>query len=155
MTRIKHFVCDVDGVLTDGTFHYSVNGKIMKVFGPHDNDGLKMLRDKIAIQFITADKRGFDITYRGVRRDMDVPLTLVSEEDRYAYVSALDFNATVYMGDGYHDAPILSAARLGIAPANARKEAKEAADYVTESAGGHGAVLDACLYLREYYLWDE
>ena len=43
------FVLDVDGVLTTGQFLYSVNGKIYKVFGPHDSDGLKMLSNKIPL----------------------------------------------------------------------------------------------------------
>jgi 3-deoxy-D-manno-octulosonate 8-phosphate phosphatase (KDO 8-P phosphatase) len=148
---IKHFVLDVDGVLTDGRFHYSCNGKIMKVFGPHDNDGLKMIRDKVAIQFITADARGFEISYRRIWRDMDFPLTLVSEKDRYAFVSALGFEETAFMGDGYHDAPVMRDCALSFAPSSARKEAKAAADIVTESAGGNGAVMDACLYLKEFH----
>ena len=36
----KYFILDVDGVMTTGQFMYSKNGKIFKVFGPHDSDGL-------------------------------------------------------------------------------------------------------------------
>ncbi len=148
---IKNFVLDVDGVLTDGTFHYNVNGKATKVFGPHDSDGLKLIRDKIAIQFISADKRGFEISRARIERDMGYPLTLVSETERYAFVEKLGFEETAFMGDGYYDAPVLRACALGFAPASARPEAQEAADVVTQHGGGHGAVMDACLYLKEYY----
>ena len=55
------------------------------------------------------------------------------------------------MGDGYYDEEILKKSMYSIAPKNARKEAKEAADYVTDSNAGEGAVLDACLKLIDEY----
>ena len=30
----RYFVIDVDGVLTDGKFYYTTEGKVMKKFGP-------------------------------------------------------------------------------------------------------------------------
>ena len=56
------------------------------------------------------------------------------------------------MADGYFDAPILRRCLIGIAPASARREAREAVDYVRPSSAGEGAVLDACLYLQERFL---
>ncbi len=147
------FLLDVDGVMNTGQFLYSKNGKELKMFGPHDNDGLKMIKDKISIKFITADKRGFDITKKRIVDDMGFELDLVSEKDRFNYISEkYSFNNLVYMGDGYHDAKILRECEFGIAPKNARKEAREAADFVTESNSGEGAVLDACLEVINQYL---
>ena len=40
---------------------------------------------------------------------------------------------------------------FGIAPNNARKEARDSADYITESNSGEGAVLDACLEINRKY----
>ena len=40
----KNFIIDVDGVLTDGQFHYSLNGKMEKIFGPNDNDTLCLIK---------------------------------------------------------------------------------------------------------------
>ena len=57
-----------------------------------------------------------------------------------------------YMGDGYHDAEILRKCCFGIAPLSGRKEAKQAANYITESVAGNGAVLDASLeILRRFF----
>ena len=39
--RVKTFVVDVDGVLTDGGFYYDEAGKRYKRFGPDDADALK------------------------------------------------------------------------------------------------------------------
>ena len=44
-----YFIIDVDGVMTTGIQGYSSKGKILKFFGPHDNDGLKKLKNYINI----------------------------------------------------------------------------------------------------------
>jgi 3-deoxy-D-manno-octulosonate 8-phosphate phosphatase (KDO 8-P phosphatase) len=146
------FVLDVDGVMTTGQFLYSKSGKVYKVFGPHDADGLKMLKGKLDILFVTADKRGFDITKKRIVDDMGYQLKLVTEEKREKYFSEeIGFDGTIFMADGIFDAPILKKCMCGIAPQNARPEAKAAAQYVTSSASGCGAVLDACIYILEVY----
>ena len=149
----KVFILDVDGVMTTGHFFYSQDGKEYKVFGSHDNDGLKLLNDRVNLQFITADKRGFPITKKRIVDDMGFELDLVSEHDRFEYIrKKYGFQNLIYMGDGYHDAKILKASMFGIAPKNARKEARVASDYVTESKSGEGAVMDACLeIIKRYY----
>ena len=38
--KFKNLVIDVDGVMTDGKFYYSVDGKILKAFGADDHDAL-------------------------------------------------------------------------------------------------------------------
>ena len=148
-----NLLLDVDGVLNTGQFLYSSEGKAYKIFGPHDNDGLKLIKDKIKIKFITADKRGYPITKKRVVDDMGYNLDLVSEQDRFEYIKEnYDLKNLIYMGDGYYDAKILKECKFGIAPASARKEAKAAADFVTESKAGEGAVLDACLEIKRRFL---
>jgi 3-deoxy-D-manno-octulosonate 8-phosphate phosphatase (KDO 8-P phosphatase) len=131
---------------------YSEEGKIFKVFGPHDNDGVKLLKGKVEIRFITADKRGYPITKKRIVDDMGFALDLISEQERFEYIKQnYDLNKLIYMGDGYHDAKILKECKFGIAPISARKEAREAADFVTESRAGQGAVLDACLEILKRF----
>lgn len=152
MSNPTHFILDVDGVLSTGRFFYSIEGKVYKEFGPHDSDGLKLIEDLLAVSFITADERGFDITEKRVVSDMGYHLQLVKEQDRLAFFEAnYNFETTIYMGDGYHDARILDAVILGIAPNNARIEARRCANYVTPNNAGEGAVMDACLYIKEKY----
>ena len=146
----KVVIFDVDGVMTTGQFLYSSNGKEYKIFGPHDNDGIKMIRGIVEILFVTADKRGYPITERRIVDERGQKLCLVSEDERYDFIEArYGMSNVVYMGDGYYDAKILKSCFFGIVPNNARVEAKESADYITPSNSGEGAVLDACLKIRE------
>ena len=146
--KLDNFVLDVDGVLTDGTFFYSEKGKIMKKFGPHDADGLKLISDLIKVEFISADKRGFLISERRVN-DMGFDLTLVQEQDRENYIKKnYSIENLVFMGDGYFDTNIVEMAALGIAPNNALDQVKKVANFVTKNNGGNGAVFEACIYLK-------
>jgi len=148
----KVFILDVDGVMTTGQFLYSGRGKEFKVFGPHDNDGIKMIVKKIKVVFLTADRNGYPISKKRIVDDMKQELILVNESDRLEFIkNNYGLSNVIYMGDGYHDANILKQCSYGIAPQNARIEAKNAANYVTPSKSGEGAVLDACLHIIEKY----
>lgn len=144
----KRFILDVDGVLNDGLIHWGPNGKIYKSFGNYDHDGLKLLRQHIDIEFISADEEGWAITESRVVKHMKFPLTVVKESERMLYVLSRGRpEETVFMGDGPYDAKIFPHVGLSIAPAQAWDSAKQLAKYVTPRAGGHGAVMDACVYL--------
>lgn len=155
-TKSTVIISDVDGVLNTGQFLISKNGKEYKIFGAHDNDGYKMLKSLgFHIVFITADKRGYDITYERICNEMHAGLHLVSENDRTQwiknYVSDNYYKNYVYIADGISDVPALSDALISIVPKNGRKEAKKVATYVTESNSGEGAFLDAALYIISKY----
>jgi len=151
---IKHLVMDVDGVLNTGHFIYTEDGKFAKMFGPHDKDGLEIIKNLgISIDFVTADATGFEISKARIVRDWkfkESQLHLVTDGFRLQWLTDLGYNLkeTAYIGDGIHDAPILEAVFCGIAPKSARREARRAAKYVTESVAGSGAVLDAALIIE-------
>jgi hypothetical protein len=87
--KLTKLVMDVDGVLNTGHILYNTVGKTFKVFGPHDKDGLKLIKSYITdINFITADITGFEITYTRIVKDWGYKpeqLILVSEEDRMGW----------------------------------------------------------------------
>ena len=144
---LKNFLLDVDGVLTNGQFYYSDQGKVFKKFGPHDADGLKLISKYLSIKFISEDQRGFDITKKRID-DMGFDVELVSEENRHSWVeSNYNFENLVFMGDGLYDVPVLKKSKFSIAPNNAVSEAKLSADFTTNADGGNGAVYEACMHL--------
>jgi 3-deoxy-D-manno-octulosonate 8-phosphate phosphatase (KDO 8-P phosphatase) len=147
----KHFVLDVDGVLSTGQFIYSNEGKLYKVFGAHDSDGLNLIKDTFNIIFISADERGFEISKKRVS-DMGFEISLVPASERMSFMESLDFTEVIFMGDGYYDAEIFKYVNYAIAPKNARIEALNNANYITDSEAGEGAVMDACIHIMNKFL---
>ena len=86
--KMTNFILDVDGVLTSGNFYYSADGKVMKAFGPDDNDALS-LKNYIDISFVTGDKKGFPISKKRIVDDMGYELNLVSTIRRIEWISDL------------------------------------------------------------------
>ena len=128
-----NLVIDVDGVMTTGQFLYSSKEKEYKIFGAHDADGLKLIKDKVNILFITADKRGFPISEKRIK-DIGYQIKLLDGEERQNYVrNVLGVENTIYMGDGIFDALLIRDCLFGIARLNARIEAKRWANYITPS----------------------
>lgn len=149
---IKNFILDVDGVFTDGTFYYTSEGKVMKKFGPEDNDALSLLKDKLVLHAVTGDKNGFAITKRRIADDMKLPLDLVSTFERMEWIKErFDLSETIYMGDGIFDPLVFKHVAYSIAPANAFYTTKNKADFVTNARGGEGAVAEACLHILETF----
>lgn len=150
--KITHLVLDVDGVLTTGQFLYTVDGKFAKMFGPHDNDGIKLLSPFLTIQAISADTRGWPITKKRVADDMGLQLDHVPEAERLEWFRKnFDLTRTIYMGDGLYDAQVFECVTYSIAPANAFYVAREKASFVTNAKSGEGAVAEACLHVMEKF----
>lgn len=147
MINPKAFVLDVDGVLTDGSFYYTSEGKLMKKFGADDNDALSLLRPYVNILFVTGDRRGIEISKRRIE-DMHFELNLVSTIKRIEWIKER-YNPmdVIYMGDGIFDHYVMREVGYAIATADADSNAKRYADYVTERTGGKRAVAEACLHL--------
>ena len=142
-------ITDVDGVLNDGKFYYSQEGKIFKKFGPHDSDGIKFFRQfGINVIAVTADKRGFDITKRRTD-DLNVKLFYVPEADRVdGVLKAANGLPFAFIGDGYHDLKVFPYSTISYTTQNALKIVKEKANVVLNAIGGDGALMLAF----EHYL---
>ena len=147
-TKPQYFVVDVDGVMTTGHFIYTSQGKVMKIFGPDDNDGLSLLNPYMDIHIITGDKKGFPITQKRIADDMGYKLDLVSTIHRIDWIKdRYLLESTIYMGDGIFDHYVMKSVAYSIAPSNADKLTKKYADFITERSGGDRAVAEACLHI--------
>lgn len=148
----KIFILDVDGVMTTGHFLYTADGKVMKIFGPDDNDALSILRSHLEIRFVTGDKKGFAISHKRIVNDMNFALDLVSTVKRIDWIAErYSPEEVIYMGDGIFDSYVMHQVGYSIAPANGDRNARECANYVTERVGGDRAVSEACLHILERF----
>ena len=146
------FILDVDGVMTTGHFIYSTEGKVMKIFGPDDNDGLSLLGNSIDIRFVTGDRKGFDISKKRITGDMGYELDLVSTIRRVDWIrERYDLKDVIYMGDGIFDHYVMREVGYSLAPANADRLAKQHADFVTKRSAGDRAVAEACLHIMDRF----
>ena len=137
-------ISDIDGCLTNGKFVYTSDGKVSKEFGAGDHEGVKLLKlNNIDIQFITADKIGWDISKKRID-DMKCELHQVSEEERMDWVANYikDYEWSAFFGDRCSDIQAGTLVDFFGCPANARHEVFEVADYITPSNGSEGAFLD-------------
>jgi 3-deoxy-D-manno-octulosonate 8-phosphate phosphatase (KDO 8-P phosphatase) len=145
-------ILDVDGVMTTGQFLYTADGKVMKVFGPDDSDGLALLKPYMEIRFVTGDKKGFSISKKRIEDDMGFPLDLVSTIRRIDWIKKqYDPKTVIYIGDGIFDHYVMKEVGYSIAPANSDRTAKANANYVTERSGGDRAVAEACLHIMQKF----
>ena len=56
MNKIKLFISDVDGTLTDGGMYYSSQGELMKKFNTRDAVGLRLLQESnVKVALITGE----------------------------------------------------------------------------------------------------
>ena len=153
--KIKLFLLDIDGVLTDGRVYHMVDsgGTLIEFKGinAQDSIGLSWLTETGLRTGCISGRNSEGMhkrlemlkvafIYQG-RLDKRV---VFDEICRKADVSASE---TLYMGDDIPDIPVLSACGLAVAPANARPEVKQAADWVTRARCGEGAVREAAEFL--------
>lgn len=146
--KFKILILDVDGVMTTGQFIYTKDGKFSKIFGPDDNDALRLLGRHIDIRFVTGDRKGFSISNKRINDDMGFSLDLVSTVKRIDWIKdRYDPKKVIYMGDGIFDHYVMREVGYSVAPQNADKVAKSYANYVTDRSGGNRAVAEACLHI--------
>jgi 3-deoxy-D-manno-octulosonate 8-phosphate phosphatase (KDO 8-P phosphatase) len=155
---ISNVIFDVDGVLTDGTFFYSIDGKILKRFGSHDAQAIKRCSVFFNLQLISADKKGFEISKLRAEH-LGLPITLVPEDLRSDWISNHFIREeTALVVDSFTDIPSLRYVVRSFAPRNAHPELLNRVSNVLNATGGGGAVaevLDILLYEKfQKHLWD-
>jgi len=161
--KIKLFLMDVDGVLTDGKMYYIPGeGKEMvefKAFHSLDGIGLRLLNQFGVLTGVITGREspgteerakglGMSYAYQGFLSKL-VPLEQILAQ------TGLKPENVAYMGDDWTDIPVLKKAGLACAPANALDEVKAASHLVTKKDGGMGAVREACDFiLKSQGHWD-
>ncbi len=149
---MKYFILDVDGVMTTGQFLYNDKGKAYKIFGADDHDALKITKKYLKILFISADKKGFNISKKRIVDDMNFPLHYVSNSNRLNWIKE-NYNTSevIYMGDGISDYKIFEQVAYSIAPSNSDFNTISKASFVTQRSGGDRAVAEACKHILKKF----
>ncbi len=146
LNRVKAFIFDVDGVLTDGSVTLMPDGEQVRVMN---------IKDGYALQL--AVKKGYKIgiisggTSEMVRKRMvklgvtDVYLGSHTKIDIYnEFISIYNLNPDeiLYMGDDIPDYEVMKLIGVPTCPKDSAPEIKDICIYVSDKDGGKGAVRD-------------
>ena len=143
LKKIKVFLTDVDGVLTDGGMYYTAEGLAMKKYYVRDGMGSVLLRkagfevglissDRSPIGQVRGERLLFDYNYIGVP-DKCATLDEICKKNNYTYENI------AFIGDDVNDLGILKIVGFSAAPHDAAEEVKKIVDYVCKKDGGDGA----------------
>lgn len=157
--RVRVFLTDVDGVLTDGGIVFDGNGLESKRFHVRDGHGIKMLQRGGMEVGIISGRSSDAVTVRA--RELGVRLLRQGAHDKEAALREIlsetgaRAGECAYVGDDIVDLPILRAVGFSAAPADAEPYVLEAVDYVASRPGGMGAVREVIEFvLRANGAWD-
>jgi 3-deoxy-D-manno-octulosonate 8-phosphate phosphatase (KDO 8-P phosphatase) len=166
--KIKLFLMDVDGTITDGSVCListtAADGTApvvseMKIFNAQDGQGLSLAHTMgIQTGFITgrrspavakrADELKVTFVYLGQAKKVDA----FEECMRKAGVMEEE---TAYMGDDLPDIPLAQRSGLAVAVADAAPELKSVCHYTTRRLGGKGAAREVVeLILKAQGRWE-
>lgn len=156
MNKIKLFVMDVDGTLTDGKINMSVDGELFKAFNIKDGYGINEILPQYNIvpAIITGRKskivenraEELHITelYQGEHDKLSVFLKLLKKYD-------CNKEDVAYIGDDNLDIICMKNSGIVGCPSDASKDVKELADFVSSKNGGDGAVREFIDWIVQQY----
>jgi 3-deoxy-D-manno-octulosonate 8-phosphate phosphatase (KDO 8-P phosphatase) len=145
LERVKLFLCDVDGVLTDASVFIGGPEEI-KRFNIQDGLGLRLLQGAgVKVGWISnrassaTELRAQELKVDFLNQD---PVLKLGAAEAILAQSGFGWDETCYVGDDIVDLCLLKRAGLAVTVPHAIDEVKQLAHYVTRAAGGHGAVRE-------------
>jgi 3-deoxy-D-manno-octulosonate 8-phosphate phosphatase (KDO 8-P phosphatase) len=146
LKRVKTFLFDVDGVLTDGSIMLLPTGDQVRVMNTKDGYALQLaIKKGYRIAIITGGKsesvrirlNGLGITdvYLGISDKLDV-------FKEYIEIHQLNSDEILYMGDDVPDYEVMQRVGVPTCPVDSAPEIKALCLYVSDKKGGKGCVRD-------------
>ena len=155
--KIKLFLTDLDGVLTDGGVYYSADGEYAKRFHIHDGMGIMLVRQAgIETGIITseaselvekrAERLKVNHLYMGKQLGRKLP-TIENHCNKHGIL----MEEVAYMGDDINCKDLLQKVGYPACPADAQDCVKSVASiHITRRKGGGGALREWINYLFEH-----
>ena len=158
--RIKLLLMDCDGVLTDGRIWLFANGEEQKGFHTRDGLGIDLWHRAGLSSGIISGRESSAVERRA--RALGMTYVWLGRSDKEQIFAETLSKARVtkeevaYIGDDLNDIPLMVQAGLGVAVADASVETRLQAHYVTNLAGGCGAVREVIeLILKAQDRWSD
>ena len=157
--RIKLFLCDVDGVLTDGSIFIG-GEREFKRFNIRDGLGIVVARRAgLKVGWVSA-RPSLATRLRAEELKVDFLVQQGDQVSKTAAIEALlgreklNWNEICFVGDDIIDLGPLTRAGLAVAVGDGVPEVQAAAHWVTRAPGGRGAVRETLeLILKAQGKW--
>jgi 3-deoxy-D-manno-octulosonate 8-phosphate phosphatase (KDO 8-P phosphatase) len=149
--RIKLMIFDVDGVLTDGSLHFSAEGEYIKTFHVLDGHGIKLLQQSGVITAIISARTAPAVARRAA--DLGINYLHQGSHDKRATFEQLLAETDVaadacgFIGDDVIDLPLLSRVGFAASVPNGHPDVLSRVHYVSKAEGGRGAVREVCDFI--------
>ncbi len=146
LTKIKGIVFDVDGVLSASTIPLSPEGEPLRMVSVKDGYAIQhAAKHGLRLAILSgADTHAIRVRfqYLGVQDLMLSAARKLPVFEQWLAKNDLSPEEVIFVGDDIPDLPVMRAAGLAVAPADAAPEILEAAHYVSPCEGGHGVARD-------------
>ena len=158
--RIKLFLMDCDGVLTDGRIWILEHNDDQKSFYSRDGLGIELLHRAGLHSGVISGRVSSALARRAHWLGMKyVRQGCEDKEQAFAEILAeagVTSAEVAFAGDDLNDVPLMLQSGLAIAVSDAAPETLDHAHYITAARGGRGAVREAVeLILKSQGRWDE
>jgi len=144
--KIKAFVFDVDGVLTNGEILVTESGEQLRSFYIKDGYALQLaVKQGYPIAIITGgNSKGVSdrLTRLGINDVFMNVSDKISVFNSWIEQNELSFEEVLYMGDDVPDLELMTGSCFPACPADAIEDIKTISEYISPSVGGRGAVRD-------------
>jgi YrbI family 3-deoxy-D-manno-octulosonate 8-phosphate phosphatase len=149
MVKIKLFLSDVDGVMTDAGMYYTESGDEFKKFNTHDGMAFELLRNAgIKTGIITSENTQI-VTRRAAKLKVDFLYQGKSDGGKLGAAKeicakeGIDLSEVAYIGDDINCLELLNQVGMAACPSNAVKTIKKIPNIIQlKTAGGSGAVRE-------------
>jgi N-acylneuraminate cytidylyltransferase len=144
--KIKMFLTDCDGCLTDGGMYYSEKGDELKKFNSRDGMGFRLLKERGILTGIVTGEN-VELNRRRVNK-LEIDFYVPSCTDKYKKICELceanniSLNEVAYVGDDINDMEAVKNVGFGCCVADGMEGVKKVANYVCKLNGGSGAVRE-------------
>ncbi len=144
--KIRLFLTDCDGCMTDGGMYYSESGEVMKCFNAKDGMGIELLRKTGIITGIITGEDSQIAYQRALKLHMEeihlgIKNKLICVKEICDRLNILP-SQTAYVGDDINDIDVMEYVGYAFTVPNAEEAVKKYAYYVCQRGGGKGAIRD-------------
>ncbi|HPN13927.1 MAG TPA: N-acylneuraminate cytidylyltransferase [Spirochaetota bacterium] len=152
--RIRLFISDVDGVLTDGGMYYTSDGDQMKKFNTRDGKGIELLRKAGIKTMILSGENTEIIKSRAYKLQVDYVLTGIDDkkkclDDFFREHDEFNYGNIAYIGDDLNDLDCIGLAYFSAVPSDGAAAVRERAHYLCTLKGGEGCVREVADLILE------